>query len=258
MTTRWTTFSLALVALAGLYAVSARADDPSPEPGPTWPKTTAAHRIQSQNNLKVIGIAFHNYHTTYGVFPAAVAYQKGKKPLLSWRVAILPYIEQDALYKKFKLDEPWDSPHNKKLIPLMPKVFAPPMVGKPAKPWHTYYQVFTGKEAIFDPGKVRAGGGTFNVGPGILTITDGTSNTALVVEAGEPVPWTKPDDLVYDAKKPLPKLGGLFKEGFHVAMADGSVRIIGRKAKEKALRALITAAGGEIMDWKDLPGPEKK
>src|SRR5262249_34008276 len=115
MNTRLTIFPLALLALVGLCARSARADDPSPEPGPTWPKTTEANRKQSQNNLKLIGLAFHNYLSTYGVFPASASFKKGKKPLLSWRVAILPFIEQEALYKKFKLDEPWDSPHNKKL-----------------------------------------------------------------------------------------------------------------------------------------------
>jgi hypothetical protein len=254
MRTHLTLISLALVT----FAPGGRADDPSPEPGPTWPKTLPVHRVQSRNNLKLIALAMHGYHDTYNGFPAATGYNKGKKPLLSWRVAILPFIEEGALFKKFKLDEPWDSPHNKKLIPLMPKVFAPPMVGKPAKAGHTFYQVFTGNDAIFDPRLTRAGGGTLQIGPRIFTIKDGTSNTALVVEAGEPVPWTKPEDIAYDPKKPLPKLGGLFKECFQVAMADGSVRIIGRKAKEKALRALITPAGGEIMNWKDLPGPETK
>jgi hypothetical protein len=240
----------AFLALVGLSALSARADDPSPEPGPTWPKTTAAHRAQSQNNLKQLALAFHNHLAAYKYFPAAAAFSKGKKPLLSWRVAILPYIEQDALYKQFKLDEPWDSPHNKKLIAKMPKIFALPMVGKPAKAGHTYYQVFTGKDTAFVPGAAR--------GPGVGNFPDGFSNTALVVEAFEPVPWTKPEDVVYDPKKPLPKLGGLFKEGFNVALADGSVRSIGRKAKEVALRRLITPADGNIFDWKDLPPPEAK
>src|SRR5262249_31836202 len=155
----------------------------------------------------------------------------------------LPFIEQEALYKKFKLDEPWDSPHNKKLIPLMPKIYAPPMVGKPAKAGHTYYQVFTGKDTPFVHGAR---------GPGITSFPDGLSNTALVVEAGELVPWTKPEDVVYDPKKPIPRLGGLFKEGFHVLLADGSIRVIGRKAKERGLRLLITPADGMVINDKDL------
>jgi hypothetical protein len=81
----------------------------------------------------------------------------------------------------------------------------------------------------------------------------------MIVEAGEPVIWSKPDDVVYDAKKALPKLGGLFKEGFHVTVGDGSTRFISRKdAKQAALRALITPSGGEVFSWNDLPEPVKK
>jgi len=90
-----------------------------------------AGRGQSNNNLKQIAIAFHQYHDTYKSLPLHAIYSKdGKTPLLSWRVAILPFIEQDALYKQFKLDEPWDSEHNKKLIPLMPRIYMPVGLGK--------------------------------------------------------------------------------------------------------------------------------
>ena len=146
------------------------------------------------------------------------------------------------LYKEFKLDEPWNSEHNKKLLDKMPKVYAP-VVGK-AKPGLTYYQVFVGKDAPFD--------GT--VGPRIpATFLDGTANTFLVVEGGEAVPWTKPQDIPYDAGKTLPKLGGLFPDGFHVGMADGVVRFVPRGADEKAIRAAITPRGAEPID---PPGKE--
>jgi hypothetical protein len=232
------------------------ADEAPVEPGPTYPKTTAADRVRSINNLKQIGLAFHNFHDAMGAMPAAAAYGDAKKPLLSWRVALLPYLEEGDLYKEFKLDEAWDSPHNKKLIGKMPKVYAPPADAKSVKPGHTYYQVFTGANALFNP--AAAGGGKFRTGPRLTTIPDGTTYTILAVEAGDPVPWTKPDDIVYDAKKPVPRLGGLFKEAFHVAMADGAVRKVGRKVKEATLRALITPNGGERIDWeKDVPGPDK-
>src|SRR5262249_51556565 len=93
----------------------------------------AASRMQNQNNLKEMALAMHNYHDVNGKFPPAAICDKQGKPLLSWRVAILPYVEQDNLYKQFKLDEPWDSEHNKKLIAQMPKVYALPRDPKPGE-----------------------------------------------------------------------------------------------------------------------------
>jgi hypothetical protein len=119
----------------------------------------------------------------------------------------------------------------------MPKVYAP-VSGKQG-PGLTYYQVFVGKDAPFD-GMVSP---RFPAG-----FADGTANTFLVAEAGEAVPWTKPTDLPYDAARPLPKLGGLFAEGLHVAMADGTVRFVRRGATEKAIRAAITPRNGEDIE----------
>jgi RNA polymerase sigma factor (sigma-70 family) len=199
-------------------------------------------RARSTNNLKQIALAMHNYHSTFNHFPPAATYDKDGKPLLSWRVLILPFIEQDALYRAFKLDEPWDSENNKKLIAQMPKVYAP-VGGVETKEKHmTFYQVFTGKGTIFEGSKALK----------IQDILDGTSNTALVVEAGEPVIWTKPDDLPYDENKPLPKLGGLFKGAFNMAMADGSVRFVKAKFDEKILRLIITRADGTPIDFDSL------
>jgi hypothetical protein len=250
---------LASVALlVALVALPGRADDePDPEPGLTWPSTTQAHRQRSANNLKQIALALINFaDKNGGGMPAHAIYSKAGKPLLSWRVAILPYIEQNALYKEFKLEEPWDSKHNKKLLAKMPKLYAPPVNGKPAKPNNTYYQVFTGPDTPFNPRAVR-GVPPLSLGARFpASFTDGTSNTILALEAKVPVPWTKPDDLVYDAGKPIPKLGGLFREGFHVVLADGSVRYIGRKADTATLRALITPSGGEVIDWNNAPPPK--
>jgi len=162
---------------------------------------------------------------------------KAGKPLLSWRVAVLPYIEQDNLYKQFHLDEPWDSDHNKKLLERMP-----PLYGfgdeKAAKNHETHYQGFAGKGAFFDGKK----------GLKIVDITDGTSNTIMLVEAKKAVPWTKPDDVPFDAGKLVPKLGGLFDGIFNVAMCDGSVRSFPLTIKEDTLRALVTINGGEVVD----------
>jgi hypothetical protein len=242
-------FALALGVLTALSAPASADDDP--EPRSIFPRTTDLDRAVSAKNLGNFGLAMWNFHDTNGAFPGAAILDKNGKPLLSWRVAILPFIEEQKLYKEFKLDEPWDSKHNKKLIEKMPKIYAPTIQGKPLKPNTTYYQVFTGPDAMFN---TKA-----TLGLRVTGVTDGTSYTAMIVEAATPVIWSKPEDVPYDAKKALPKLGGLFKEGFHVTVGDGSTRFICRKnAKPAALRALITPAGGEVLSWNDLPEPQKK
>jgi prepilin-type processing-associated H-X9-DG protein len=195
---------------------------------------TAATRVQSQNNLKQIALAMHNFHSTYGYFPASAIYDRSGKPLLSWRVVLLPYVEQNNLYMKFHLDEPWDSEHNKKLLDIMPLVYKTPS----NKPSHlTHYQGFLGKGAFFEGKK----------GIRISDITDGTSNTIMVVEAANPVPWTKPDDLPYDPAAPLPKLGGLFEGGYNAAFCDGSVRFLSNKVKPQTLHLLIQRNDGQVI-----------
>jgi hypothetical protein len=199
----------------------------------------SAGRIRSVNNLKQLALAMHNYHDTYGHFPAAATYDKNGKALLSWRVELLPFLDQAVLYKEFKLDEPWDSPDNKKLLAKIPAVFAAPDAARGAT--DTFYQGLVGKGTIFEGKK----------GIGIRDILDGTSNTIMFVEAAKAVPWTKPEDLPYDADKPLPKMGGLFAGGFNAALCDGSVRFISNTISEKTLRAAITRSGGEVLgpDW---------
>jgi hypothetical protein len=191
--------------------------------------------------------------------PAAIADPKNGKPLLSWRVAILPYIEQDTLYKRFKLNEPWDSAHNKALLDLMPKTFELPESG--AAKDHTWYQLITGPNTAFNDAVMPLGGPFGRQGPKLPgSFTDGTSNTLLIVESNKAVPWTKPEDVVYDAKKPLPNFGGPFTENTWLgAMVDGSVLRIGKRVSEATLRAAITPAGGEILgrDWPNGPDDRK-
>jgi hypothetical protein len=201
----------------------------------------AARRAYSQNSLKQLGIAMHNYHSTYGRLPPFAIADKDGRPLLSWRVALLPFLEQGPLYRKFKLDEPWDGPNNKKLLPLMPRLFEIPGV-KTDDPDATFYQVFVGPGAAFEPDlrkKVR-----------FADITDGTANTLLIVDAAEAVPWTKPQDLFFQADKPLPRLGGHFADGFNGCMADGSIRFFSGKltGDERSLRALIGIRDGQKVD----------
>ncbi len=202
----------------------------------------AAARMQSVNNLKQLALAVYNYQDAYQHFPANAIYDKDGKPLLSWRVMILPYVEEQNLYNQFHLDEPWDSENNKKLLAQMPKLFAAPTESAEALKNHeTPYQGFVGKGAFFD-GKD---------GIKITDITDGTSNTIMIVEAAKPAPWTKPDDIPFDEGKLLPKVGGLFAHIFNAAMCDGSVRGVPMTVKEETLRAAITRNGGEVLgpDW---------
>jgi hypothetical protein len=200
-------------------------------------------RVISANNLKEIGLAAHNHHDATGAFPANLTGRDGK-PLLSWRVAILPYLQQEALYRQFRLDEPWDSEHNVRLLAQMPKVYVVPGREREAAEGLTYYQGFAGPGAMFDTapevGGVR-----------MAAITDGTSNTLLAVEAAEAVPWTKPADLPFDPAGPLPRLGGHHRGGFNALLCDGSTRFVPDRINEQTLRALITYNGGEVVspDW---------
>jgi hypothetical protein len=220
---------IAALALLGFAATSsARAQDEEA-------------KKKAAKNMKELALAMINMHDTFGEFSPIKQIIKDDKPLLSWRVQILSFIEEDKLFSQFNLKEPWDSEHNKKLMDKMPKIFAPG-TGKTKEKNTTHYQMITGGGALLDGIKKVS----------MKDITDGPANTIMIVEAEEAVPWTKPEDVVYDPKKPLPKFGGVFKDGFYAAFADGSVRFIKKDTDEKLLRALITKAGGEKVDLNEL------
>ena len=201
----------------------------------------AASRTQDMNNLKQMALAIHNYASTYRDLPSAAICDKNGRPLLSWRVTILPYIEQEHLYRQFKLDEPWDSEHNKKLIPLMPMLYTIPN-GPKSGPGETHYRVFVGGGALFELDKKVK----------FSQITDGTSNTVMIVETADSVVWTKPEDIPYDAKKALPRFADFHgSRRFHVAFADGSVRTLRLDLPEETLRGVITRDGGEAVQIDD-------
>ncbi|MGQ0635883.1 MAG: DUF1559 family PulG-like putative transporter [Planctomycetaceae bacterium] len=199
------------------------------------PARVAARLSHSKNNLKLIGLAFHNYCDAHGRFPPAARYGRdgngNSQHPHSWRVAILPFIDQTALYNEYKFDEPWDSPANKKVLDKMPAPFRDP--NDPQGSTNASYFVLTGEGTVFPDGD----------GTKLRDILDGTSNTLLVVEVKQDIPWTKPEDIPYAADKPVPKLGGQYDFGFFAVLCDGSVRGFS-KLDEQFLRNLIQRNDG--------------
>jgi hypothetical protein len=205
----------------------------------------AKWRQQSNMNLKQLALGMHIYHDKYKSFPAqkgTAPPQKGKGPPktnnMSWRVAILPFIEQQELYDKFKHNEPWDSPHNKKVLDEnpMPAVFASPLAEDGTK--LTYYQIIVGPKTPWPNNQAR---------PRFTDFTDGTSNTFLIVEGKTAVYWTKPEDVTFNGID-VPPLGGIFAGEFNAAAADGSVGWYYNKFRPDQIIARITASGGEKID----------
>ena len=174
-----------------------------------------AARFESMNNLKQIGLAMHNYLAANHHFPSPASYNKDGKPLLSWRVCVLPYIDY-ALFKQFHLDEPWDSPHNRTLIDKMPSIYRLPM--SRTEKGRTNYLLPVGGGAAFEADRPTY----------LKDITDGTSNTIMTVEVDDDhaVIWTKPEDLQFDPKDPTRGLGRFFEGGFNAGFCDGSVHFL--------------------------------
>jgi len=204
----------------------------------------AAIRDANMNNLKMIGLAFHNANDTLGSFPMGIADKNGKVGL-SWRVAILPFIEQDALYRAFKLDEPWDSEHNKKLISQMPKIYGPARTDTNG---YTFYRSFSGKDTIMPTPTMALTAGKVVPGVKMVAIPDGLSNTLFVAEAYDPVIWTKPDELEFTPGKPPRLGGGVFNTGFCSLFGDGSARFLPMNLTATELSNLIQTNDGNIVN----------
>ncbi len=198
----------------------------------------AARRSQSTNNLKQLALAMHNYHDTHRRFPARANFDAQGKPLLSWRVHLLPFLEEENLYKQFHLDEPWDSEHNRKLIPLMPRVYQNPSA--PPQPGKAHYVGLVGKGTLFEADKARQ----------IADIRDGASNTLMFVEVDpdRAVVWTKPEDIDFNPQRPLEGLGKAHPGGFVAALCDGSARFISQTIDRQVFVRLA-----EIADRQPIP-----
>ncbi|HJT34711.1 MAG TPA: DUF1559 domain-containing protein [Pirellulales bacterium] len=200
----------------------------------------AARRSQCTNNLKQIAIAMQNYHDVYGVYPPAYLADSNGKPMHSWRVLILPFVERPDLYARYRFDEPWDGPNNSQLAAEMPEVYR--CASDPATASTTDYVVITGPGTMFDADKSISQ----------RSITDGMSNTLLVVESvNAGINWMEPRDL--NAGQMTFAVNGAggremssnHPTGANAAMVDGSVRFISDSVNSQVLRALSTPAGHE-------------
>ncbi len=205
-----------------------------------------AKRQTNTNQFKHILLAMHNYHDVYRTFPVAKRYRnEDGRPGLSWRVHILPFLEQNELYEQFKLDEPWDSPHNKKLIAKMPNIYQSdriPLGQKKTKPGHTTYLAPVGEKTVFGGAKESP----------IRNIIDGTSNTVILLEVKPEAakPWTAPDDYRFDPKDPLKDVNvddsGRWLTGF----ADGSVQLIKKELSAKTILHLFQMNDGNPVQFR--------
>jgi hypothetical protein len=195
----------------------------------------AARRTQSMNNLRQIALACLNYEAAYRKFPRNIVDADGN-PLLSWRVAILPFLEENDLYEQFNLEEPWNSVHNLQLLNRMPRAFKNPNF---ASEQETVYLGFRGEGTVFGNEEVS-----------FAKIVDGSSNTILAVEANieAAVEWSRPADIPFAAEDQVSGVGQLRPGGFLAAFCDGSTRFISQSLKQQALKRLIQRNDGQLND----------
>jgi prepilin-type processing-associated H-X9-DG protein len=205
--------------------------------------------MMCSNNLKQIGLALLNYHNVHGCFPPAYITDESGRPIHSWRVLILPFIEQDALYEEYRFAEPWDGPHNRKWIDTAVSAFHCPGDDSNADSLMTNYVAVVGPDTAW-PGSTSAKMSDFG---------DGISKTILVVEVADSgIHWMEPRDLhvVQMAPGINPKAGqGISSKHpgvVNVLFGDGSVRSLPVETLPETIRALLTRNGGEKLDLDKL------
>ncbi|MBC7820727.1 MAG: DUF1559 domain-containing protein, partial [Planctomycetaceae bacterium] len=199
------------------------------------------------NNLKQIGLALHNYHDTYKSFPPAFVRGPDGKPWHSWRVLLLPHLEEHLLAEKYHFDEPWNGPNNSKLLNQRPDVFACRTFDH--GPW--VEKIDTTYVAVVGPETVWPGANSVNIGD----ITDGMSNTVLIIEVRDAgIPWMAPIDLAFEeASAPPTDQKGRHPSSVHtgggnVLLGDGTVRFANTTLDPEIWRALLTRSGGETIN----------
>ncbi|MBN1909061.1 MAG: DUF1559 domain-containing protein [Pirellulales bacterium] len=220
---------------------------------------TPSRRSICYSNLKTLGIALNNYHNAHKSFPPAYVTDPDGKPLYSWRVLLLPHLECHELYQAFRLDEPWDSPHNLKLAEKMPYVFHCPT----ADHFHGENRITTDYVAVVGPGTAWPGA----KGSRLEDFTDGPENTLLLVEIGDSdIPWTAPFDPtlaeVLSTEKSnhrvpssghFPEQGMIIGTSGNVLLADESTDFWPGHPNRDDFQAALTIAGGEKVDLETMP-----
>ncbi len=218
----------------------------------------AANRIQCNNNLRQIAFALQSYQETYDSLPPAYVAADDGTPMHSWRVLILPFLDQQQLYDQYRFDEPWDGPNNRKLAERIPSAFQCPNYAfgrwgrsnaKHENKTLTAYVVLSGENTPFP--------GSHTLKP--EEIRDGLSDTLLVVELDNEsgVPWTSPQDIdpegfcrILNDKNPRKKQ---HPGGVNAAFADGNVRFLKNSIDPNFVMKISTASGGEFFDWANAP-----
>ena len=203
----------------------------------------SAQRAQRMNQFKQLVLAMHNWHAAHQSFPPAAICDENGKPLLSWRVAVLPYLEEQELYDQFHLDEPWDSEHNHKLIEKMPALFRDPeltssVLGSRPATGRTTFVVPVGEGLVFGSKE----------GISVKEIKDGTSHTIMLVEVtpDNAVPWTKPTDWQVNQEDPLAGVKRTDRNQFTAGLCDGSVHMLENNIAPGEFWKMLTRAGGEL------------
>ncbi len=208
------------------------------------PMIQNSRKDRCQAQFKRIGEALRAYEAAHNYYPAAAITDASGRPLLSWRVAILPQLGLASLYEQFHRGEPWDSAHNLALLPRIPDVYRCPSLSD-APDFATGYQVAVGPKP-----ELGSIGTLFEWSRGIeiREVIDGTTNTVAVFETRRTIPWTQPDDPRFDRDSPLPDFASGHPGGFHAVFGDGTTRFLRATTVPQTLRAVLTRDGNEVLE----------